>query len=133
MTVSGGRAAGEAERIEREAVAQFTVHAEAFARAAVVNDERALDVLADLAAVGPGHRVVDVACGPGIVTCRLAAGGASVVGVDLTPAMLGLAVCRLASFCAISRLRCLFCSGELIASLRTARSPLQVAQFAQRF
>lgn len=94
MTVTGGQAAGDAARIEREAVAQFTVHAEAFARAAVVNDERALDVLAGLAAAGPDHRVVDVACGPGIVTCRLAAGGAAVVGVDLTPAMLRLAAGR---------------------------------------
>ncbi len=94
MTVTGGQAGGEAERIEREAVAQFTVHAEAFARAAVVNDERALDVLAGLAATGPGHRVVDVACGPGIVTCRLAATGAAVAGVDLTPAMLRLAAGR---------------------------------------
>jgi len=94
MTVTGGQAGSDTERIEREAVAQFTVHAEAFARAAVVNDERALDVLAGLAAAGPGHRVVDVACGPGIVTCRLAAGGAAVVGVDLTPAMLRLAAGR---------------------------------------
>lgn len=94
MTVTGGQAAGEAERIEREAVAQFTVHAESFARAAVINDERALDVLARLAAAGPGHRVVDVACGPGIVSCRLATGGAAVVGVDLTPAMLRLAAGR---------------------------------------
>ncbi len=94
MTYSGGQAEGSVESIEREAVAQFTVHAEAFARAAVVNDERALDVLAGLAAAGPGDRVVDVACGPGIVTCRLAAGGATVVGVDLTPAMLRLAAGR---------------------------------------
>lgn len=94
MTYTGGQAAGSVERIEREAVAQFTVHAEAFARAAVVNDERALDVLAALAAAGPGHRVVDVACGPGIVTCRLAAAGATVTGVDLTPAMLRLAADR---------------------------------------
>ena len=51
-------------------------------------------MLAGLAAAGPGHRVVDVACGPGIVTCRLAADGAAVTGVDLTPAMLALAAER---------------------------------------
>src|SRR5262245_50428962 len=50
--------------------------------------------LCDLAAVGPGQRVLDVACGTGIVA-RVAAdrlGGAGhVVGVDLNDAMLTVA------------------------------------------
>jgi SAM-dependent methyltransferase len=86
----------EQEAVEREAVAQFTVHAESFARSAVINDEQALAVLAELASLTPGDRVVDVACGPGIVSSLLARSGASVVGVDLTPTMVQLATRRAA-------------------------------------
>jgi len=39
--------------------------------------------------------------------------------------------CRLASFSAISRLRCLSWSGEPIANLRIARCDLSVTQFAE--
>lgn len=50
--------------------------------------------IVDLAAIGPGERVLDVACGTGVVT-RLAAGRAGdtgrVVGLDINPAMLAVA------------------------------------------
>jgi ubiquinone/menaquinone biosynthesis C-methylase UbiE len=49
--------------------------------------------LVELAALRPGERVVDVACGTGVVT-RLAAervGDAAVAGVDVNPAMLEVA------------------------------------------
>ncbi len=91
------RAERSAGQIEAEAVEQFTVHAESFAAAAVINDERALSILDELAAIEPGDRVIDVACGPGIVTCRLARHGAPVVAIDLTPRMLELAAERSAA------------------------------------
>jgi ubiquinone/menaquinone biosynthesis C-methylase UbiE len=43
------------------------------------------------AKVWSGDRVLDVACGTGIVACRIAATGAKVTGLDLTPAMLAQA------------------------------------------
>jgi SAM-dependent methyltransferase len=46
------------------------------------------DLVAD---VRPGSRVLDVACGTGIVARRAAAHGAAVVGVDVNEQMLGVA------------------------------------------
>jgi ubiquinone/menaquinone biosynthesis C-methylase UbiE len=89
--VSAARSAADVEAAARD---QFTVHAESFAAAAVITDGQALDALADLAQVGPGDRVLDVACGPGIVAVHLATAGAHVTGVDLTPRMLELARAR---------------------------------------
>jgi SAM-dependent methyltransferase len=50
--------------------------------------------LADAAGVGPGHRVLDVACGTGVLTrevARRVGPGGRAVGLDLDPAMLGVA------------------------------------------
>jgi 2-polyprenyl-3-methyl-5-hydroxy-6-metoxy-1,4-benzoquinol methylase len=82
------RQAVEAERVAR---AQFTAHADSFANSPIINDSAALDAIADLAEVSDADRVLDVACGPGIVSCHLAERGATVVGMDLTPATLELA------------------------------------------
>ena len=41
--------------------------------------------------VAPGARVLDVGCGIGRWSCRLAARGASVTGIDLSPTMIGQA------------------------------------------
>lgn len=41
-----------------------------------------------LLAIAPGHRVLDVACGQGILCRRLAAAGADVVGVDAAPKLI---------------------------------------------
>ncbi|HEY8373929.1 MAG TPA: class I SAM-dependent methyltransferase [Pseudonocardiaceae bacterium] len=46
-----------------------------------------LDHLTRALAVQPGERVLDVACGTGALTTRLAASGAEVRGVDLAPAL----------------------------------------------
>lgn len=82
--------------VARLAVEQFSEHAVSFATSPLMNDVDALASLLDLAAAGPGERVLDAACGPGIVACELAAAGAEVVGVDLTPAMIELATERAA-------------------------------------
>jgi SAM-dependent methyltransferase len=52
---------------------------------------RPADALLDLARVGEGSRVLDVATGPGYLAGRAAARGASVVGVDFSDEMLELA------------------------------------------
>lgn len=41
--------------------------------------------------VGKGDSVLDVACGPGLVTCAFAAEAGQVTGIDLTPAMIAKA------------------------------------------
>ena len=48
------------------------------------------------AQVWKGDRVLDVACGTGIVACRIAGTGAQVTGLDLTPGMLAQARVRAA-------------------------------------
>jgi SAM-dependent methyltransferase len=52
---------------------------------------RVIDDLLDAAGVGEGSRVLDVASGPGYVAARAAKRGASVVGVDLSSAMVAMA------------------------------------------
>jgi SAM-dependent methyltransferase len=51
-------------------------------------------VIADVAGIGPGQRVLDVACGTGVLACaasqRVGPGG-SVVGLDVNPQMLAVA------------------------------------------
>lgn len=48
----------------------------------------AIDTLVSMSGVKPMDTVLDVACGPGIVSCEFAKIAAKVVGVDMTPAML---------------------------------------------
>jgi ubiquinone/menaquinone biosynthesis C-methylase UbiE len=52
---------------------------------------RLVDPLLDAADVGPGSRVLDVATGPGYAAARAAERGATVVAVDVAPAMVELA------------------------------------------
>ena len=50
-----------------------------------------IDSLLDAARVGAGMRVLDLACGPELVTAAVAERGASPVGLDFSSAMIGLA------------------------------------------
>ncbi len=52
---------------------------------------RLVEPLLDAAGVGPGTRVLDLATGPGYAAGRAAERGASVVGIDIAPAMLEVA------------------------------------------
>jgi ubiquinone/menaquinone biosynthesis methyltransferase len=52
------------------------------------------DVLSGMAAVRPGERALDLACGTGDIAARLRASGARVTALDLTPRMLALAAGR---------------------------------------
>ena len=103
-------------------VEQFTAQAAGFAAAPTINDAAALAELVGLAGVGPADRVLDVACGPGIVSVHLAASGAEVVGIDLTPAMLALAVERVST--SSERLRARFVRGHMHAL------PFDVGEFS---
>lgn len=49
------------------------------------------DVVAEASGAGPGSRVLDIACGTGALSRRLAQAGASVTGTDLAAPMLAVA------------------------------------------
>lgn len=67
---------------------QFTKQVIPFATAAGIKDEDALKLVVDFSGVGPEDTVLDVACGPGLVTCAFAPVARHVTGIDLTPAMI---------------------------------------------
>lgn len=50
--------------------------------------------LLDAAGAAPGARLLDVACGPGHVAAAAARRGASVIGIDFSPAMIDAAVAQ---------------------------------------
>ena len=67
---------------------QFTRQAEPFARAQAIRSPEALERIVKMAEAGPDDTVLDVACGPGLLTCAFARVARHAVGVDITPAML---------------------------------------------
>ena len=69
-------------------VEQFTKQAVPFSTAPGIRDEEALRLLVEFAGAGPADTVLDVACGPGIVVCALAAVVRHATGIDVTPAMI---------------------------------------------
>jgi SAM-dependent methyltransferase len=76
---------------EQAIVAEFTAQAESFNASALATSESLLDALVELASPHAGECWLDAACGPGIVCRRLAAHAGTVLGVDLTAAMLEVA------------------------------------------
>lgn len=65
--------------------AEFTRQAEPIETATAFRDRRILDRIRQT--IGTGGRLLDVACGPGILLADLADRFDSVTGIDLTPAM----------------------------------------------
>ena len=53
-----------------------------------MRDEKALGLIRDASRVSTDDTVLDVACGPGIVTCALSEAARHATGVDVTPAMI---------------------------------------------
>jgi ubiquinone/menaquinone biosynthesis C-methylase UbiE len=92
----GGRPPRDAEgdrrsgsRHHREIVqSSFEKQAEDFSRSPVITDAAALARLIHWSAVTGQERVLDAACGPGLVAAALAPRARWVVGVDVTPAMI---------------------------------------------
>ena len=71
------------ERTRRE----FTRQAAQFAAAAAINERRQTDCFLELIGAAGSGAILDVACGPGIVTAALAPRARAVTGFDLTPGM----------------------------------------------
>lgn len=67
---------------------QFTFQAAAYAKAPTITNEAVLQRILAAVQPTPGDEVLDVACGPGILTCALARTVRHTTGIDLTPAML---------------------------------------------
>jgi ubiquinone/menaquinone biosynthesis C-methylase UbiE len=69
-------------------VDQFTRQAEPFAQAQAIRSPEGLERIVRMAEAGPEDTVLDVACGPGLLTCAFARVVHHAVGIDITPAML---------------------------------------------
>lgn len=67
---------------------RFARQAKAFSGSPLQRDPERLRRLLEFLAGRPGERVLDVGCGPGIVTAALRSAGMRAVGIDLTAAML---------------------------------------------
>jgi SAM-dependent methyltransferase len=67
---------------------EFAHQAESFARSPTMSLAETLDVLVDLVPEDPEARWIEVACGPGLIARAMAPRVGSVVGFDLTPAMI---------------------------------------------
>jgi SAM-dependent methyltransferase len=67
---------------------QFTRQATVFSTAPAITDEEALGMIIRAARPSPGDRLLDVACGPGLVVCAFASHVREATGIDMTPAML---------------------------------------------
>jgi SAM-dependent methyltransferase len=67
---------------------QFTRQATVFSTAPAITDEEALGMIMRAARPAPGDRLLDVACGPGLVVCAFASHVREATGIDMTPAML---------------------------------------------
>jgi len=67
---------------------QFTRQATPFSTASPITDANALRMILQAAAPETGDRVLDVACGGGLVVCAFAPHVAHATGIDMTPAML---------------------------------------------
>jgi SAM-dependent methyltransferase len=66
---------------------EFAHQADSFARSAAMSIGETLGVLVDLVPEDPEARWVETACGPGLIARAMAPRVGSVVGIDLTPAM----------------------------------------------
>ncbi len=73
---------------------QFTQQAIPFSEMPAHSNDTANRVLIDLAEIASEDRVLDVACGPGLIACALAEVAHHVTGLDLTPAMIEQARAR---------------------------------------
>jgi ubiquinone/menaquinone biosynthesis C-methylase UbiE len=73
---------------DAEILDQFTKQAEPFLQRHENSNEDLLQLMADCADVRRDNTVLDIACGPGIVSCFFARRAAHVTGLDIVPAML---------------------------------------------
>jgi SAM-dependent methyltransferase len=69
-------------------VEQFTKQAVPFSQMPHHNDEDTNRLVIETAGIGSDDMVLDVACGPGLITCAVAGVARHVTGIDITPAMI---------------------------------------------
>ena len=69
-------------------VEQFTKQAVPFSQMPHHNDEDTNRLVIETAGIGSDDTVLDVACGPGLITCAVAGVARHVTGIDITPAMI---------------------------------------------
>jgi SAM-dependent methyltransferase len=67
---------------------QFTRQATVFSTAPAITDDDALRMIVEAARPAPDDRLLDLACGPGLVVCAFAPHVQAATGIDVTPAML---------------------------------------------
>src|SRR4051794_10628912 len=67
---------------------QFTRQAVPFAAAPAIRSSEALQRIVEMAQASAEDKVLDVACGPGLLVCAFARIVEHAAGIDLTPAML---------------------------------------------
>lgn len=72
----------------REIVDQFSRQASRYTEKLVRSQEASLPIMAEMSGVSSSDEVLDVACGPGLVTCFFAAHSRYAEGIDLTPTMI---------------------------------------------
>jgi ubiquinone/menaquinone biosynthesis C-methylase UbiE len=73
---------------QAEILDQFTKQAEPFLKRHGEGSDRLLSLMADCASPRADDKLLDVACGPGIVSCFFAPNVNQVTGLDMVPAMI---------------------------------------------
>ncbi len=79
---------------QRLIVEQFSRQAVPFAEMPIHSNEDADRLVLETVGIGPEDTVLDIACGPGLITCVIAQVARQVTGIDLTPAMIEQARAR---------------------------------------
>jgi ubiquinone/menaquinone biosynthesis C-methylase UbiE len=83
-----------AEEQRRRVVEQFTRQAVPFSQMPAHSHEESNRLVLATVGIGPDDTVLDVACGPGLITCEIARVAGHVTGIDITPAMIEQAQAR---------------------------------------
>jgi len=91
------RGSMESSTHQSEIIPQFSRQSRPFADNQAHSERRSFEIFQELGGFGGSERILDSGCGPGLVSCYLAARAGEVVGVDLTPAMVSLATERAAA------------------------------------
>ncbi len=79
------------QKTEKEIQSEFSRQAQSMASAPAFHDEQGVGRLVEAVGNLPSARVLDLACGPGIVAEAIAPQVCTVVGIDMTPRMVELA------------------------------------------
>jgi SAM-dependent methyltransferase len=78
----------EHDEQRRLIVEQFTKQAVPFSEMPIHNDQDTNRLVIETAGIGPEDTVLDVACGPGLITAAVAGVAQHITGIDITPAMI---------------------------------------------